>query len=222
MTRLEWVIKVLSENAKEELPREYKLWLFDNLLPKNIRVNVKECVCNELEWTNQYVMEGLFFVQEDKVFFTEALIDIYKPALILIPKFYEEHVSYHLVYWYNPNIEISKNKADDEKQSYKIKRLSLPTFEEWNQKNNEVTIELGAYRVEICPFSWGKDYTEYGFAMSLSNCNALNIYTEKLFSGIFEYNGDKDKLKQWYDSTVATFHDFWDEYINDLYFESNV
>lgn len=219
MTRLDWVIKVLTKNAKEELPKEYKLWLFDNINEKNIRVNVKECVCNELEWTNKYTMKGLFFVQEDRTFLSRELIDASKPALVLIPKSYEEKNSYYLVYWYNPNIEISKNKADDEKQSYKIKHFSLPTFEEWNSKNNEVTIQLGAYRVEIRPVCWGNGYTEYGFAMSLANCNALNVYTERFFCSLFEHDGNANKLKEWYDSTIATFNDFWDEYISELYFE---
>jgi len=221
MTHLEWVIKVLSENAKEELPKVYKLWLFDNLTQKNIRINVKECVCNELEWTDQYVMQGLFFVQEERMTFSRDFIDNSKTALVLIPMFYEVNVPYYLVYWYDPNIEISKSKSKAEMLGHKIRRLNLPTFEEWKSKNNEVTVELGAYRVEIRPFCWGAGCTKYGFAMSLANCNALNVYTERMFSSIFEHNGDVSKLKQWYDSTVSTFHDFWDEYISKLYLESN-
>ena len=222
MTQLEWIIKVLSENAKQKLPKVYKLWLFDNLTQKNIRVNVNDCVCNELDWTNEYIMDGLLFVQDDKEVRSLSLIDIYKPALVLVPKVYEKIFSYHLVYWYNPNIEVSKVKSKDKSLELKIKRLNIPTFDKWNQKNNEVTVTLGAYRVEIRPVCWGNGYTKYGFAMSLSNRNALNVYTDRMFSSVYDHGGDVNKLKQWYDSITATFHDFWDEYISELYFEPNV
>ena len=112
MTQLEWVIKVLSENAKEELPKVYKLWLFDNLTPKNIRVDVKDCVCNNLEWTDQE--KTPFFVQEGEEFLSKCFIDDSRTALVLVPKLYEESNTYYLVYLYNPNIEISKSNSNDE------------------------------------------------------------------------------------------------------------
>ena len=220
MTRIDWLIKVLSESAKEELAKVYRLWLFENHIDKNIRVSVNDCLCNELEWTDQYKKEGLIFVQEERTALNRDFIDSSKPALVLIPKFYDANVSYYLVYWYNPNIEISKNNSNDEKLRCKIKHLDLPTFEEWKLNNNEATIQHGAYRVEIRAFCWGKGYAQYGFAMSLSNCNALNVFTNKLFSSFFEHYGDAIKLKQWYDSTVVTFNDFWEEYINELYIET--
>ncbi len=224
MTRWEWVIKALSESAKEELPRVYKLWLFENVVRKNIRVCVEECVCNELEWTNKYTHKGIFFVQDEKIALGKEFVDSSKPALVLVPYFYDVKNPCYLVYWYNPNIKVCKNTSKAEKVTYKVRRFNLPTFEEWKQKNKGVEIVLGAYRVEIRTIAWGDGYTKYGFAMALSNCNAHNIYTDRLFSSEFkyEYQAGEDGLMQWYDSTVATFYDFWNQYINAMYLEPDV
>lgn len=219
MTRWEWIVKVLSENAKEELPDVYRGWLFRNAIQKNIRVNVKDCVCNKLEWTDKYMIKGLRFIQDGEIHCARKRIYISKPALVLVPNFDDEKNPCYFVYWYNPNIEISENVSTYEKVAYKVRRFNLPTFEEWQKKKNEVKVNLGAYRVEIRPFCWGDGYTAYGFAMALSNCNALNVYTDKLFSSSFKhgYEADENELKQWYDSTVATFHDFWEQYITGEY-----
>lgn len=224
MTRWEWIVKVLSESANEKLPGVYKKWLFDNVVKKNIRVCVEECVCNELEWTNKFTLKGLFFVQDEKVVFGKEFIDCSKSALVLIPYFYDVKSPCYLVYWYNPNVDMSKTTTKSEKVTYKVRHFNFPTFEEWQKKNYEVEMVLGAYKVEIGKFSWSNSGVRYAFAMSLSNCNPHNIYTDKLFSGSFEYEYDDDinKLKNWYDSTVATFCDFWEQYINAMYLEPDV
>ena len=102
----------------------------------------------------------------------------------------------------------------------KLKRFNIPKFEEWERQNNVAELTLGAYRVEIRAFSWKNDSTLYKFAMSLSNCNALNIYTEKLFCKSFECYGDRENLKKWYNDTVENFHAFWENHIINTYFET--
>ena len=222
MTRLEWIIKVLSESANEKLPVEYKKWLFDNIVSRNIRVNVEDCVCNELEWTHKY--KGTFFVQEEKTILGMEFVDTAKSALILVPLVYDLNTPCYFAYWYNPSIKMYKNTAKAEKVAHKVRHFNLPTFEEWQKKDYEVEVLLGAYKVEIGKFSWSSSGVRYAFAMSLSNCNPHNIYTDKLFSGLFdyEYKDDISKLKSWYDSTVATFYDFWEQYINAIYLEPDV
>ena len=224
MTRWEWVVKVLSESAKVELPGIYKRWLFDNVVSRNIRVNVDDCVCNELEWTDKYRLKGVRFIQDGEFHCSRKCIYVSKPALVLVTQCYDGLNQCELVYWYNPDIEVSKNTSKAEKVAYKVRRFNLPTFEEWKQKNNSVEITLGAYRVEIRAFCWGNGYTEYAFAMALSNCNALNVYTDKLFSSRFKYEYETGEmgLKNWYDSTVATFYDFWEQHIKAMYFEPDV
>lgn len=223
MTRREWVVKVLSESAKEALPRVYKVWLFENVIRKNIRVNVEDCVCNELAWTDEH--KGVFFVQEEKIALGKEFIDTSKPALVLVPLIcYDVKNPCYFVCWYNPNIQVCKNTSKLEKVAYKVRRFNLPTYEEWKERNHKAEVNLGAYRVEIRTFCWGNGYTEYDFAMALSNCNVLNVFTEKLFSSSFKhvYEDGEDGLKNWYDSTVATFYDFWEQYINAMYLEPDV
>lgn len=222
MTRLEWIIKVLSESANEKLPGVYKKWLFDNVVSKNIRVNVENCVCNELEWTDKY--KGVFFVQEEKTVLSREFVDTAKPALVLVPLIYDVKNPCYFIYWYNPRICVSKKVVKAKKIVYKVRHFNFPTFEEWQKKNYEVEMVVGAYKVEVGKFSWSNSGVRYAFAMSLSNCNPNNIYTDKLFSGLFdyEYKDDINKLKNWYDSTVATFYDFWEQYINALYLEPDV
>ena len=222
MTRLEWIIKVLSESANEKLPGEYKKWLFDNVVRKNLRVNVEDCVCNELEWTDEH--KGVFFVQEGKTSLVREFVDTSKSALVLVPLVYDVQNCCYFVSWYNPSIKRCENTLKSEKIAHKVRHFKFPTFEEWQKKNYEVEMVLGAYKVEIGKFSWGDSSVRYAFAMSLSNCNPHNIYTNKLFSGLFdyEYKDDINKLKNWYDSTVATFYDFWERYINAMYLEPDV
>lgn len=222
MTRWEWIIKVLSESAKEDLPSVYKKWIFENVVNRNIRVNVADCVCNELEWTDKYI--SVCFIQDDEIHYSRKCIYNSKPALVLVRNCYDGVSPCELVYWYNPNIEVCKNTSTTDKIRHKVRRFSLPTFEEWRKKNYEVEMVLGAYKVEIGKFSWSDSGVRYAFAMSLSNCNPHNIYTNKLFSGLFdyEYKDDIGKLKNWYESTVSTFYDFWEQYINAMYLEPDV
>ncbi len=224
MTRWEWVVKVLSESAKEELPRVYKQWLFDNVVKRNIRVCVEKCVCNELEWTNKYTHKGIFFVQDEKTHLGKEFIDSSKPALVLVPYFYDVKNPCYLVYWYNPNIEVCENTSKAEKIAYKVRRFNLPTFDEWQRRGRNVEIDLGAYRVGISRGGWRDGYTDYVFCMSLSNSSPFSVFTNRLFSCHFEHRtGDEDNiLKQWYDGTVDAFHDFWEQYINAMYLEPDV
>lgn len=101
----------------------------------------------------------------------------------------------------------------------KIKRFNLPTFEEWGRYNRDIRKELGAYRLEIRKVAWNTEYTTYQLAVALSNTNACNIYTERLFNERFQDYGDEKKLKQWYENAVQAFHNFWEEHIKATYFE---
>ena len=103
----------------------------------------------------------------------------------------------------------------------KIKSFTFPTFEEWIEKQNKVRIKVGAYSCEIALFSWtiGSCNATYKFAVSLSNMNPLNIYTDKLFCSNFEYDGDMEKLKSWYYNTINEFNIFWENHIKSTYIE---
>ena len=219
MTRWEWVVKVLSDNAKEEMPEVYKKWLYDNVLRKNVRVNVESCICNELEWTDNY--KGVFFVQDDKTYFEKELIDSTKPALVLVQYFYDVKDSYYLVYWYNPDVEVCENTLNKEKVACNVKQFKLPTFEEWQENGKKIEVFLGAYRVEIRMFCLDGGYTECVFSMIPYDGVGVNVYAEKIFSSYFNL-ALGISLKQWYDSTVETFYDFWEQYVNTSYIESNV
>ena len=219
MTRWEWVVKVLSENAKEEMPEVYKKWLADNVLSRNIRVNVEDCVCNKLEWTDNH--KDVFFVQDGKTYFEKKLIDSTKTALVLVQYFYDVKDSYYLVYWYKPAFEVYENTSKKEKISYKVRRFSLPTYKEWQEKDKNVEIILGAYRVEIRMFCLDGGYMETVFHMQPYNGIELNVYAEKIFSSYFNI-ALGISLKQWYESTVETFYDFWEQYINAMYLESDI
>lgn len=221
MTRAEWVIKVLTESAQQELPRVYRLWLYENVLPKNIRVCIEQCLCNELEWTDKYNHEGLIYIQDDKQTFEKDDIDISKQALLLLPYFFETSNPYYLVFWYNPETTKCENIPERKTGAMKLKKFNFPIFEEWQQKDNRVSVVLGAYRVEIRPICWGDDGTLYGFAVSLADRNPHNIYTEQLFCDRFRYKGNVKSLKQWYEDTIEAFQDFWENHIKSTYFEDD-
>ena len=219
MTRWEWVVKVLSESAKEKLPEVYKKWLYDNVLKKNVRVNVESCICNKLEWTDNH--KGVFFVQDDKTYLERKYIDSAKSALVLVKCFYDVKNYYYSVYWYNPDIEICENTSKRREGTCKVRRFNLPTYEEWLEKDNKVEVLLGAYRVEIRTFWLDGGCMETIFHMTPYNGVEVNVYTDKLFSSYFNYMLGIT-LKEWYDSTVATFYDFWEQYINAMYLEPDV
>ena len=102
----------------------------------------------------------------------------------------------------------------------KIKTFVFPTFEEWEKRKNEVRLELGAYCCEVSAFSWSNDGVTYMLAASLADRNPLNIYTSKIFRRCFEYKGDHEKLKDWYESSVLEFNAFWENHIMETYFET--
>ena len=183
---------------------------------------MENCICNDLEWTDNN--QGVLFVQDEEIVLRRDFIDVSKPALVLVQFVYDVKNPCYFVSWYDPGIEKCENTSKAEKVAHKVRHFKFPTFEEWQKKNYEIELVLGAYKVEIGKFSWSNSGVRYAFAMSLSNCNPHNIYTDKLFSGLFEYEykDDINKLKSWYDSTVATFYDFWEQYINAMYLEPDV
>lgn len=220
MTRWEWVVKVLSESAGEKLPREYKLWLHDNVTLKNIKVCIEDCVCGELDWINKFKHKGIVFVQLGNSTCKKEEVDTSKQALILVPYFYNISNPYYLVFWYIPGNNVVKKESPKE-QNIKIKRFALPTFEEWQKRNYEIRLNLGVYRLEIRCVAWGPEYRRYKFALALCNENACNIYTERLFADNFVYAHDGiDKLKKWYNETAEAFHDFWENHIKSTYFQN--
>ena len=101
----------------------------------------------------------------------------------------------------------------------KLKSFKFPTFEEWEKKECKVRVELGAYCVEVCAFSWSNNGTTYVFAASLVDRNPLNIYTPQLFYRRFEYVGDETPLKEWYEKSVLEFNKFFEELLKKTYFE---
>ena len=99
-----------------------------------------------------------------------------------------------------------------------VKKFTIPTFEDWAKNNYKFETSIGAFKIEITTFSYTKSSTEYIFACALSNTNPTNLFTEKLFSHIFEYdNKNVNDLKSWYDDTVDNFHKFWENYIKSVY-----
>lgn len=99
-----------------------------------------------------------------------------------------------------------------------IKTFKFPTFEDWEKRGNKIRLEIGAYCCEIRAFSWSKGSTTYMLAASLSNRNPLNIYTNKLFCSRFEYEGDNEKLKEWYETAISEFNTFFENHIKSTYF----
>jgi len=104
----------------------------------------------------------------------------------------------------------------------KIKPFAFPSFEEWEKNSKEVEIKVGAYCCQIRIFSWisGTCKAVYKFAVSLANENPLNVYTDKLFCRTFKYDGDTEKLKQWYYNSINEFNIFWENHIKSTYIES--
>ena len=102
----------------------------------------------------------------------------------------------------------------------KIKPFVFPDFEEWVKKDS-TEIVLGAYKCEVGVFAWtaGSCNKTYKFALALSNRNPHNIYTEKLFNKNFEYVGDDEKLKEWYNNTIKEFNVFWGNLVKSTYFD---
>ena len=64
MNRAKWIIKVLSESSRQELPEVYKEWLNDNVKSRNITVCVEDCILERIDWS--YEDRGLIFVQDGK------------------------------------------------------------------------------------------------------------------------------------------------------------
>lgn len=100
-----------------------------------------------------------------------------------------------------------------------IKYFNFPSFEEWEKKGNEVSITLGAYCCEVRAYTWSNNGTTYMMAASLADRNPLNIYTPQIFCRRFEDYGNKDKLKEWYETSVSEFNTFFKKHIFETYFE---
>lgn len=104
----------------------------------------------------------------------------------------------------------------------KIKTFNFPTFAEWEENSyDRFETKLGDYRAEVGAVCWTLSEYEitYGFAVSLANCNPLNIYTKKIFYKYFKFTGDTKALKNWYESIISEFNDFWENYIAENYIE---
>lgn len=103
-----------------------------------------------------------------------------------------------------------------------IKTFKFPTFKEWEENSyDRFETKLGDYRAEVGAICWESDRLDptYGFAVSLANCNPLNIYTKKIFYRYFKFTGDTKALKNWYESAISEFNDFWENYIAETYIE---
>lgn len=104
----------------------------------------------------------------------------------------------------------------------KIKTFNFPTFKEWEENSyDRFETKLGDYRVEVGAVCWtsGEYEITYGFAVSLANVNSLNFYTKKIFYRYFKFTGDTKALKNWYESIIREFNDFWENYIAETYIE---
>jgi len=101
----------------------------------------------------------------------------------------------------------------------KLKKFIFPTFEEWEIRDNKVRIELGAYCCEVRAYSYGEKTTTYMIAASLADRNPLNIYTNQLFCRRFEYDGDDENLKEWYETVTKEFNAFFENLIRTTYFD---
>ena len=101
----------------------------------------------------------------------------------------------------------------------KVIQFNIPSFEEWMRCKRDVRKEFGAYRIEIRESFKRAGHIRYMFALSPAKCNGINVYTDRLFSKSFDYYGDNEKLKQWYNNTVTEFHAFWRRHIINTYFE---
>lgn len=105
----------------------------------------------------------------------------------------------------------------------RIKHFDLPTFEEWGKMDYHYESRLGEFDIEIEESSWCTDGTvTYGFAVA-SNQIPMNVYARAIYRHIFTcHRSEKDKLKDWYETEVIKFREFWENYIYDTYFEEVV
>ena len=106
----------------------------------------------------------------------------------------------------------------------KVKKFAFPSFEKWVKKGKKVRIELGAYCCEVRASSWivisgTCKAASYMFVVSLANLNPFSPYTHKLFCSTYEYDGNAEKLKEWYDKTISEFNIFWDNHVKSTYLD---
>lgn len=106
----------------------------------------------------------------------------------------------------------------------KVKKFVFPSFEEWVKREQNTEIVVGAYRCEIGVFFWyaNSPSKRYMFAVAYENQNPLNVYTSKVFHKIFDYDGDYEQLKKWYNDTIDEFNVFWENHIISNYLEVEV
>lgn len=119
----------------------------------------------------------------------------------------------------NPNPPFFNNIKITEENLTKIKKFVFPSFEQWVKKRKRVRVELGAYCCEICASSYGSDSTTYVLAAALADRNPINIYTSQIFTRSFDYVGDDEKLKEWYENAILEFNSFWQGHIKSTYIE---
>lgn len=94
----------------------------------------------------------------------------------------------------------------------KIIKFEHISFEEWIKNGKDYSANLGAYWYHIRICGWGNGITGYMFSFHI-----YSIYTDCIFSKVYEDYGDMDKLKEWYDKTIEEFNIFWEELINSTY-----
>lgn len=102
-----------------------------------------------------------------------------------------------------------------------IKKFKHISFEEWLENGKNYKEELGAYCYQINRFCWDDKKSTYLCAVSLSNKNPLNIYTDKIFCRVYDDYGDIKKLKEWYDETIKELNIFWEELIKSTYIKED-
>ena len=98
-----------------------------------------------------------------------------------------------------------------------IKQWNFPTFEEWEARNYKWYGSIGNYNCVIEPFMFGTADTTFICAVSVDE-NPANIYSKQDIrrSKSIE-DRDSDGLKFWYNSTIKSVGDEWQEYISKTY-----
>lgn len=90
-----------------------------------------------------------------------------------------------------------------------IKKIHVPTFEEWLENGKKYRGEFGSYCYEVKAFCSGSKVTTYIFAVFLATQKTLNAFTNTIFCRGYDDYGNIEKLKKWYDDTIKEFNSFW-------------
>ena len=101
----------------------------------------------------------------------------------------------------------------------KIKHFNFPTFEEWIKMNYCYKSRLGEFDIEIEESSWYTDgRVTFGFAVA-ANQIPMNVYSHAIYRNTFTCRKTEiELLKEWYNSEIIKFKEFWEKYIISTYF----